>query len=52
MLKLNDVLLIGPYTYKVIGVRGAWAVLEFKTSAGVIKHATVKQGRSVQLCAA
>lgn len=52
MLKLNDVLLIGPYTYTVVGVKGRWAVVSFKTKDGNEKLVTVKQNRATQLKAA
>lgn len=46
MLKLNDILLIGPYTYKVVRVIGKWATVEFKTSEGIILQVSLKMRQS------
>lgn len=35
MLKLGDILLIGPYTYKVVKVLGKWATFEFTNKEGI-----------------
>lgn len=49
MLKLGDILLIGPYTYKVVRVLGKWATFEFTNKEGITLQISLKVRQSPAL---